>query len=58
MRALGARTEPGTIARYELDLYVPKLRTFAVLARAPGVSTETLLYGEDEAERLARERGD
>jgi hypothetical protein len=30
--------------------------TFAALARALGVSMEALLYGEAEAERIARER--
>jgi hypothetical protein len=38
--------------------YEPKLRTFALLARALGVSMEALLYGEDETVRMAEERED
>jgi len=56
MRALGVRTEGHTISRYESDIYEPKLRAFAVLARALGVTVEVLLYGEDEATRIAAER--
>ena len=36
MRALGERAEGHTISRYESDVYEPKLRAFAVLARALG----------------------
>jgi hypothetical protein len=57
MRALGARTEAGDIARYEFGYCEPKLRTFAALARALGVSMEVLLYGEEDAARIARKRG-
>ena len=57
MRALGARTDAYDIARWEADYYEPKLRTFAVLGRALGVSMEALLYGEAEAERLGEECG-
>ena len=56
MRALGARTEMPDVARYEGEYYEPKLRTFAALARVLGVSMEALLYGEDEAQRIAAER--
>ena len=56
MRALGMRTEAHTISRYESDVYEPKLRAFAVLARALGVAVEVLLYGEEEAARIADER--
>ena len=56
MRVLGARTERRDLLRYEDLGYEPKLRTFAVLARALGVSVETLLYGEEEAARIAAER--
>jgi transcriptional regulator with XRE-family HTH domain len=56
MRALGVRTEAHTISRYEGDVYEPKLRAFAVLARALGVTVEALLYGEEEAARIAAER--
>ena len=59
MRRLGQRTEVRDIRHYEEQFYEPRLRTFAALARALGVSMETLFYGEEEAERLAweRERG-
>jgi len=56
MRALGLRTEANRIWRYEDGVHEPRLRQFAALARVFGVSMEALLYGEDEAERLARER--
>ena len=53
---LGRRTEVGNIRRYEEGDYWPRLLTFAALARVLGVSIETLLYGEEEAARIARER--
>jgi hypothetical protein len=53
---LGRRTEIGDIRRYEEGDYWPRLLTFAALARALGVSIEVLLYGEEEAERIAEER--
>ena len=56
MRELGARTEQRDISRYEGDVYEPKLRAFAVLARALGVTVEVLLYGEEGAARIAAER--
>jgi transcriptional regulator with XRE-family HTH domain len=56
MRELGARTEASNIVRYEAYGYEPKIRTFAALARALGVMMEALLYGEDEAARIAAER--
>ena len=43
-------------ARYEADFYEPKIRAFAALARALGVTMEVLLYGEEEAARIADER--
>jgi len=56
MRALGLRTEPSHIWRYEDGYAEPGLRQFAALAQVFGVSMEALLYGEDEAVRLARAR--
>ena len=56
MRAFGVRTEGHTISRYEIDVYEPKLRAFAVLARALGVTVESLLYGEQAAAWIAAER--
>jgi transcriptional regulator with XRE-family HTH domain len=56
MRAFGVRTEGHTISRYEVDAYEPKLRAFAVLAQALGVTVESLLYGEEAAARIADER--
>lgn len=53
---IGARTQAHDIPKYENDLYPPKLRAFAVLARVFGISMETLLYGEDEAARIEAER--
>ena len=53
---LGPRTEIGDIRRYEQGDYWPRLLTFAALARAVGVSIEELLYGEEEAARIAEER--
>ena len=50
------RTEASHLARYESDLYEPKLRIFAVLARALDVSMEALLYSETGAARIADER--
>jgi transcriptional regulator with XRE-family HTH domain len=58
MRALGARTEPRDVSRYETGWYDPKLRGFAVLARVLGVSMDVLFHGEGEAARLAAERAD
>jgi transcriptional regulator with XRE-family HTH domain len=55
MRALGAWTEGHDIARYEGDYYEPKLRTFAVLAHALGVSMDVPLYGDQQAWLIARE---
>ena len=55
-RVLGVRAEGHTISRYESDVYEPKLRAFAVLARALGVTVEVLLYGEEEAARITAER--
>jgi hypothetical protein len=54
--ALGARTEIRYVARYEANWYEPELRAFAALARAFGVSMEALLYGKEEASRIAAER--
>ena len=51
-----ARFEPSHIRRYEDGYSEPRLRQFAALARVFGVSMESLLYGEAEALRLARER--
>ena len=56
MWALGMQTEQRDISRYEADCYEPKIRAFAALARALGVTMEVLLYGEDEAARIADER--
>jgi transcriptional regulator with XRE-family HTH domain len=56
MRALGVRAEGHTISHYESDVYEPKLRAFAVLARSLGVTMEALLYGEEAAARIADER--
>jgi hypothetical protein len=53
---LGTRAEASNIGRYEAYGYVPEFRTFGALARALGVSMEALLYGEDEAARIADER--
>ena len=54
--AVGRRTDRAEIIRYEESLYLPRLPTFAALARALGVSMDVLWYGEEEAERLAWER--
>ena len=54
--ALGRRVDRVEIVRYEGDMHLPRLPTFAALARALGVSMDVLWYGEDEAERLAWER--
>ncbi len=54
--ALGRRTDRAEIVRYEEGLYLPRLPTFAAIARVLGVSMEVLWYGEEEAERLAWER--
>jgi transcriptional regulator with XRE-family HTH domain len=56
MWALGVRTEVSRIARYEGDVYEPKLRAFAALARALGVTMDVLFYGEEAAARSAEER--
>jgi transcriptional regulator with XRE-family HTH domain len=56
MWALGVRIEASNISRYEADFYEPKIRAFAALARALSVTMEVLLYGEDEAARIADER--
>ena len=53
---LSRRTDRAEIIRYEDGLYLPRLPTFAALARVLGVSMETLWYGEEEAESLAWER--
>ena len=53
--ALGRRTDRAEIIRYADGLYLPRLPTFAALARVLGVSMETLWYGEEDAERLAWE---
>ena len=55
MRDLGVRIEAHDLARYDSDDYELKLRAFAGLVRVFGVSIETLLYGEDEAARIAAE---
>ena len=52
--ALGRRTEPSEIARYESCGYWPRTLTFAALARALGISIEVLHYGEEEAARMAQ----
>jgi len=56
LAALGRRTEDSEIAKYEEYSYYPRVPTFAALARVLGVSMEVLLYGEEEAERIAAER--
>jgi len=54
---MGRRTVSRTdIIRYEAGAYAPRLRTFAALARALGVSMDVLLWGEGEAARIAEER--
>jgi transcriptional regulator with XRE-family HTH domain len=53
---LGRRTERNDIVHYERDDYWPRVPTFAALARALGVSMETLYYGEQEAKLIARGR--
>ena len=55
-RRFGLWTDPHDVQRWEGDYYEPKLRTFAALARVLGVSMEVLLYGEEEARRIAEER--
>ena len=51
--ALGRRTDRTEIIRYEEGLYIPRVPTFAALARVLGVSMDALWYGEEEAEWLA-----
>jgi transcriptional regulator with XRE-family HTH domain len=53
---LGRRTDRSDIIHYERDDYLPRVPTFAALARALDVSMEVLLYGEAEAARIARHR--
>ena len=53
---LGRRTDRAEIARYEEGDYLPRLPTFAALARVLGVNMDVVWYGEEEAERLAWER--
>ena len=54
--ALGRRTDRTEILRYEAGLYIPRLPTFAALARVLGVSMDVLWYGDEEAEQLAWQR--
>ena len=54
---LGRRTcGRNDIRRYEEDNLYPRVPTFAALARVLDVSMEVLLYGEEEAARIAEER--
>jgi ribosome-binding protein aMBF1 (putative translation factor) len=55
-QTLERRTDLSEIATYEESGDYPRVPTFGVLARVLGVSMEVLLYGEEEAERLAEER--
>ena len=55
---LGRRTERNDIVRYEEGAYWPRLLTFAALARSLGVSMDVLMWGEEEAARIAEERDD
>jgi transcriptional regulator with XRE-family HTH domain len=52
----GRRTVRNDIIHYEEGAYWPRVLTFAALAQVLGVSMETLLYGEEEAARIAEER--
>jgi transcriptional regulator with XRE-family HTH domain len=53
---LGRRTERNDVIRYEDGAYWPRVLTFAALACGLGVSMDVLLYGEEEAARIALER--
>jgi ribosome-binding protein aMBF1 (putative translation factor) len=53
---LGRRIDARDLRRYEEEDYQPRLLTFAALARALGVSMETLVYGEEGAVRITEER--
>ena len=52
----GRRVSRGMVQHWETGQHVPTLVNFAALARVFGRSMEALLYGEDEAARLAAER--
>jgi transcriptional regulator with XRE-family HTH domain len=54
----GRQVHADDIRRYEEDGSMPPVVTFAALARALGVSMEALLYGEEEAARIAAARAD
>ena len=53
---LGRGIDTRDLQRYEEEDYLPRVPTFAALARALGVPMEVLLYGEEEAGRIAQER--
>jgi ribosome-binding protein aMBF1 (putative translation factor) len=53
----GLRINARALNQYEDENYLPRVPTFAALARVLGVSMEALLYGEEEAARIAEERG-
>lgn len=55
-RALGRRTDRRAIGCWEDDQFIPSVWNFGALARALQVEMEVLLYGEEEAGRLRRER--
>jgi ribosome-binding protein aMBF1 (putative translation factor) len=57
LAGFGRNYERASIRRYEEGLSTPRVGVFAALARVLRVSMDVLLFGEDGAERVAKERG-
>jgi hypothetical protein len=53
---LGRRMDVSDIRLWEEGYHAARIENFGALARALRVSMEMLLYGEEEAERIAAER--
>jgi transcriptional regulator with XRE-family HTH domain len=52
----GRQVSRGMVQHWETGQHAPSLANFAALARVFGLSMDALLYGEDEAARIAAER--
>jgi len=52
----GRTVSRGTVQRWESGENAPTVANFAALARVLGVSLDVLVYGEEEAVRIAAER--
>ena len=53
---LGRKVERPNVQRWESQEHIPRVATFAALARVLGVPMDVLYYGEQEAARIAAER--